>query len=59
MAVTNSQELHEKMNLLRSHGVTRDQSLLSQDFGPWYYEQIMLGFNYRMTDIQAALGLVR
>ena len=58
MAVTKCEELYQKMNLLRSHGVTRDPKLLTQDLhGPWYYEQIALGFNYRMTDIQAALGV--
>jgi dTDP-4-amino-4,6-dideoxygalactose transaminase len=45
------------MRLLRSHGITRDESRMSRKpDGPWYYEQTDLGFNYRMTDIQAALG---
>jgi len=58
MAVTNSHELSEKMQRLRSHGITRDPSLMTQkQDGPWYYQQIDLGFNYRMTDIQAALGI--
>lgn len=58
MAVTNDLSLAKKMQLLRSHGITRDQSdMVSLQDGPWYYEQIDLGFNYRMTDIQAALGL--
>jgi len=59
MALTNSTELAEKMSLFRSHGITRDPRLMMRDIeeGGWYYEQIMLGFNYRMTDIQAALGL--
>lgn len=65
MAVTNDSRLAEKMVLLRSHGITRDPSLFSQTPThpnslrppPWYYQQIELGFNYRMTDIQAALGL--
>ena len=57
MAVTNSAELAARMRLLRSHGVTRDPGLMkSPSQGPWYYEQIELGYNYRMTDIQAALG---
>jgi dTDP-4-amino-4,6-dideoxygalactose transaminase len=57
MAVTNSAELAARMRLLRSHGVTRDPSLMKgPSQGPWYYEQIDLGYNYRMTDIQAALG---
>lgn len=57
MAVTNSAELATRMRLLRSHGVSRDPSLMKgQSHGPWYYEQVELGYNYRMTDIQAALG---
>jgi UDP-4-amino-4,6-dideoxy-N-acetyl-beta-L-altrosamine transaminase len=57
MALTNSAELAERMRLLRSHGVTRDPSQMKNPSqGPWYYEQIELGYNYRMTDIQAALG---
>tara|TARA_R110002110_G_scaffold2830_1_gene14151 strand:+ start:82345 stop:83499 length:1155 start_codon:yes stop_codon:yes gene_type:complete len=58
MAVTNSLELAESMRSLRSHGITRDTNLmLNEPDGPWYYEQLSLGFNYRMTDLQAALGL--
>uniref|UniRef100_UPI004047E7BC UDP-4-amino-4, 6-dideoxy-N-acetyl-beta-L-altrosamine transaminase n=1 Tax=Algoriphagus sp. TaxID=1872435 RepID=UPI004047E7BC len=58
LATTNSKKLADKMNLLRSHGVTRDQSLMTKtDEGSWYYEQIHLGFNYRMTELQAALGI--
>ncbi len=58
IATTNSQELAEKMRRLRSHGITRDPELMSKrPDGQWYYQQIDLGFNYRMTDIQAALGL--
>ncbi len=58
MALTNDPQLAEKMGDLRSHGVTRDpQRLARKPDGPWYYEQLSLGFNYRMTDIQAALGL--
>ena len=57
-AVTNRADLVEKMYLLRSHGITRDEELMTQDMdGPWYYQQIALGFNYRMTELQAALGL--
>jgi len=57
MAVTNNQELSNKMELLRSHGITRDTSLMThKPDGPWYYQQVALGFNYRLTDIQAALG---
>lgn len=57
MAMTNSAELAEHMRLLRSHGVTRQPGLMKgPSQGPWYYEQVELGYNYRMTDIQAALG---
>ena len=57
-ALTNSTELDQRLKLLRSHGITRDKKLMHypSDDG-WYYEQIDLGFNYRMTDIHAALGL--
>jgi len=58
MAVTNSDELADKMALLRSHGITRDASKMTRvPDGPWYYQQIALGFNYRMTELEAALGL--
>ena len=58
IALTNDTELTQKMELLRSHGVTRDEnSMTESSHGDWYYQQIELGFNYRMTDIQAALGL--
>ncbi len=58
IATTNSEALAKKMSLLRSHGVTRDPALMTQSpDGPWYYQQVDLGFNYRMTDMQAALGL--
>ena len=58
-ATTNDPELARRMVLARSHGVTRDPAQMVQgaDAGGWYYEQIALGYNYRMTDIQAALGL--
>ena len=58
LATTNSDELASKMELLRSHGVTRNPELMTKESeGGWYYQQIALGFNYRMTDLQAALGL--
>lgn len=58
MALTNDSELAQRMKLLRSHGITRDESLMAgPSDGPWYYQQVELGFNYRMTDIQAALGV--
>jgi UDP-4-amino-4,6-dideoxy-N-acetyl-beta-L-altrosamine transaminase len=57
MAMTRQGELAERMAMLRSHGVTRDPARLGcADPPPWYYEQQMLGFNYRMTDVHAALG---
>lgn len=58
MALTNDEALAECMALLRSHGVTRNPAQMrAQPHGPWYYEQVALGFNYRMTELQAALGL--
>ena len=58
MALTNDPELAQKLNLYRSHGVTRDPALMTHaPDGPWYYQQVALGYNYRMTDLQAALGL--
>ena len=58
MAVTNSADLANKMALLRSHGITREASQMTHEtHGPWYYQQIELGFNYRMTELQAALGV--
>ena len=58
MALTNDEGLAEKMSLHRSHGITRDEKLMTHaPDGPWYYQQVALGFNYRMTDMQAALGL--
>ncbi|MBT8633193.1 UDP-4-amino-4,6-dideoxy-N-acetyl-beta-L-altrosamine transaminase [Polynucleobacter paneuropaeus] len=58
MAMTNDTHLAKRMRLLRSHGITRDdQEMTHQSEGPWYYQQIALGYNYRMTDLHAALGL--
>jgi len=58
MALTNSEELARRMKLLRNHGITRDAEQMTHvSDGPWYYQQIGLGFNYRMTELQAALGL--
>lgn len=57
MALTNDAKLATRLGLLRSHGITRDPALMTRPMdGPWYYEQVALGYNYRMTDIQAALG---
>lgn len=56
--VTNNSDLAQKMTLLRSHGITRDEKLMQGSCdGAWYYQQIDLGFNYRMTELQAALGV--
>jgi UDP-4-amino-4,6-dideoxy-N-acetyl-beta-L-altrosamine transaminase len=58
MALTNSAELASKMALFRSHGITRDPAQMTHEAdGPWYYQQIELGYNYRMTELQAALGV--
>ncbi|WP_339409881.1 UDP-4-amino-4,6-dideoxy-N-acetyl-beta-L-altrosamine transaminase [Pseudomonas sp. EA_35y_Pfl2_R5] len=58
MALTNNAELAERLALLRSHGITRDPAQMTHAAdGPWYYQQIELGFNYRMTELQAALGI--
>lgn len=58
LATTQDAELAERMALFRSHGITRDPArFVEPSAGPWYYEQQELGFNYRMTDMQAALGL--
>ena len=56
---TNSEELYKKLILAHTHGITHDEELMEEDVheGPWYYEQISLGYNYRMTDFQAALLL--
>lgn len=58
LCTSNSAELAHKMDLLRSHGITRDPALMTHAAdGPWYYQQIALGYNYRMTELQAALGV--
>lgn len=58
VATTNSDEISNTMKLLRSHGITRDPSLMTKKpDGAWYYQQIQLGFNYRMSEIHAALGI--
>jgi UDP-4-amino-4,6-dideoxy-N-acetyl-beta-L-altrosamine transaminase len=59
-AVTNNEMLAQKLALYRSHGITRDQNLMTEpSHGDWYYQQIALGYNYRMTDLQAALGITQ
>lgn len=58
MALTNNDELASKLALFRSHGITRDPAQMTHvPDGPWYYQQVDLGYNYRMTDIHAALGI--
>lgn len=58
MALTNNSDLATRIGLLRSHGITRDSELMQGDVdGGWYYQQLQLGFNYRMTDVHAALGV--
>jgi UDP-4-amino-4,6-dideoxy-N-acetyl-beta-L-altrosamine transaminase len=58
LATTNNKEFSARMQLFRSHGVTRDSELMTKETeGDWYYQQVDLGFNYRMTELQAALGV--
>lgn len=57
VVVTDNEEFYKKMIIFRSHGITRDKNLMIDYHGPWYYEQIGLGYNYRITDIQCALGI--
>lgn len=58
MALTNDERIARRMDLLRSHGITRDPAKMTHETdGPWYYQQIDLGYNYRMTELQAALGV--
>lgn len=55
--VTDNEDLYKKLILFRTHGITRNEELLEENHGPWYYEQLELGYNYRMNDFQAALGI--
>lgn len=57
MITTNSKELYDKLILLRTHGITKDTNLLYENHGGWYYEMQTLGYNYRISDMQAALGI--
>lgn len=57
MIVTNDEKLYEKLVLFRSHGITRNENIMNKNEGAWYYEQLYLGYNYRITDIQCALGV--
>ena len=56
MIVTDNEEFYKKMVLFRGHGITRDENLMTRNDGPWFYQQLDLGYNYRITDIQCALG---
>ncbi len=57
MITTNNEALYKKLLILRTHGITKDPELLNENHGGWYYEMQELGYNYRLTDIQAALGI--
>ncbi len=57
MITCNRDDIYQEMSLLRTHGITKDASLMHQNDGGWYYEMQELGYNYRLTDFQAALGL--
>lgn len=59
MITTNSQDLYKKLLILRTHGITKDPSLMHENHGGWYYEMQQLGYNYRLTDFQAALGITQ
>lgn len=56
MIMTNNEEYYKRLMLFRSHGITRDEQLMTRNDGPWFYQQLDLGYNYRITDIQCALG---
>lgn len=57
MITTNQEELYKKLLLFRTHGITRDEDIMTDNEGDWYYQQLDLGYNYRITDIQCALGI--
>lgn len=57
MITTNNEHLYKQLQILRTHGITKDLLLLKENHGGWYYEMQQLGYNYRLTDIQAALGI--
>ncbi len=57
MIVTNDETLYRSLCLFRSHGITRDTDQMTKNEGPWFYQQLDLGYNYRITDIQCALGI--
>lgn len=57
MVTTNDKKFYDKLKLYHTHGITRENEFLGKNDGPWYYEQLELGYNYRITDIQCALGI--
>lgn len=57
MVMTNDEELYKRLVLFRSHGITRDEEMMTDNEGPWFYQQLELGYNYRITDVQCALGV--
>jgi len=57
MVITNNEKLYERLKLFRTHGITREENLMLNNEGGWYYEQLELGYNYRITDFQCALGI--
>lgn len=57
MVVTDNEKLYQRLSLFRTHGITRDEGMMAANEGGWYYEQLELGYNYRITDIQCALGI--
>lgn len=57
MITTNDKSLYEKLLVLRTHGITRDPNIMTENHGGWYYEMVELGYNYRLTDMQCALGI--
>ena len=57
MITTNNKELYKRLLLLRTHGITKDPKLMHENHGGWYYEMQELGYNYRLPDINAALGI--
>lgn len=59
MIVTDNEAFYKRLCLFRSHGITRDETLMTKEEGPWFYQQIQLGYNYRITDIQCALGITQ
>lgn len=57
MVLTDQEQLYQKLRLFRSHCITRDRGQMTDDEGPWFYQQLDLGYNYRLTDLQCALGI--